>query len=271
MLPVIKLGGTDITRLIIGGNPFSGNSHVSAALDAEMMDYFTTENIKKTLWDCVTHGINAMQLRGDRHIMRIMRELQNEGCPLRWIAQTTPETAPFDNHVQSMLAYDPAAIYHHGTVTDALFKDKQYDELARRMSVIRKTGKPSGLGTHMPEVITYAEEHRWEVDFYMACVHNLSVETRESSAVTNRSNTDERFEDEDRPLMYAAIRGVDKPCLAFKILGATRKCQSRESVEAAFRDGSANIKKTDAIVVGMYPKLHDQVRENCGIVEKILA
>lgn len=33
MLPTIKIGDNDITRLIVGHNPFSGNSHVSEKLD----------------------------------------------------------------------------------------------------------------------------------------------------------------------------------------------------------------------------------------------
>lgn len=42
MLPTIQLGNTSVTRLIVGGNPFSGNSHVNEALDWQMRDYFTT-------------------------------------------------------------------------------------------------------------------------------------------------------------------------------------------------------------------------------------
>ena len=45
-LPTVRLGGHEVSRLIIGGNPFSGNSHFSAEWDNDMLDYFTTENIK---------------------------------------------------------------------------------------------------------------------------------------------------------------------------------------------------------------------------------
>ena len=49
MLPTIKLGSLEVTRLIIGGNPFSGNSHVNESLSEAMRDYFTTARIKETL------------------------------------------------------------------------------------------------------------------------------------------------------------------------------------------------------------------------------
>lgn len=270
MLPVINFGGREVSRLIIGGNPFSGNSHVSESMDNEMQDYFSTENVKKTLYRCMECGINTMQLRADKHIFRIMREFRLEGGRMNWIAQTAPEIASFEGNIRQMGAYDPIAIYHHGTVTDSLFKEGRLDEIRRRLAVIRETGRFVGLGTHMPEVIEYAEEHAWDVDFYMASVYNLSKITRVSSAVTGVSNQEEPFDEEDRPLMYRAIRSTAKPCLAFKILGATRKCQSPETVRAAFEEAFSNIKPIDAVVVGMFPKEKDQVGENAGIVRRAL-
>lgn len=40
MLPTIDLQGKKITRLLIGGNPFSGFSHVSEEMDSEMISYY---------------------------------------------------------------------------------------------------------------------------------------------------------------------------------------------------------------------------------------
>ena len=271
MLPTIELAGHKISRLIIGSNTFAGNSHVSCEMDEEMENYFTTDNIKKTLFRCDECGITAMQLRADRHIFRLMREYRNEGGKMLWIVQTAPEIFPFDNNIKQIIKNDPIAIYHHGTVTDELFKQGNLDELKRRLQLIRDTGKAVGLGTHMPEVIEYVEENNWDIDFYMASVHNLSYQDRGSSAVTGKANEGERFEDEDRPLMYKAIRATSKPCLAFKILGATRKCATSESVKAAFEEAFTNIKPIDAVVVGIFPKTKDQVYENSKFVEEILA
>ena len=270
LLPTIKIGTADVTRLIIGGNPFSGNSHVSAALDNEMMDYFTTKTIKKTIRDCMENGINTMQVRADRHMLRIIRELKQEGCPIQWIAQTASEIVPYETNVASAKNYGPIAIYLHGTATDKMFKEKQYDEIKYKLQEIRESGCAVGLATHMPEVMAYAEEKNWDIDFYMACVYNLSKEDRISSAITGKANEGERFDDGDKPLMYAAIKSTEKPCLAFKILASTRKCESPETVEEAFKEGYANIKPTDGIIVGMFPKMTNQVADNCGIVRGIL-
>lgn len=262
MLPLVTLGNAHISRLVIGGNPFSGNSHVSREMDNEMMDFFTCARIKETLFRCMECGINAMQLRGDKHIIRMIREFRAEGGNMHWIAQTTPESGSFEGSVRQMADAGAVAIYHHGTVTDALFKEGNYQEITKRLALIRKTGLPVGLGTHMPAVIEYAEENRWDIDFYMACVYNLSRVDRVSSSVTGKANAEEPFFESDIPVMYKTIRSVNKPCLAFKILGATRRCQSQETVKAAFFEAFRNIKDIDVVNVGMYPRETDQAALN---------
>ena len=62
------------------------------------------------------------------------------------------------------------------------------------------------------------------------------------------------------------IRQTKKPCLAFKLFGAGRTIGSRQQVEAAFRFAFANIKPTDPVIVGVFPRFSDQVGENIGIV-----
>ena len=59
--------------------------------------------------------------------------------------------------------------------------------------------------------------------------------------------------------MYQTIRQTPKPCLAFKILGAARRCDDQNMVRAAFYEAFENIKPTDAVVVGVYPKGEDHV------------
>lgn len=270
-IPTVKLGGADVTRLIVGGNPFSGNSHVSSSMDAEMEDYFTTQAIKDTLRACVSHGINTAQMRADKHIMRILREFRQEGGRMHWIAQTAPEAASFEGNVRQIMQYEPIAIYHHGSVTDDLYKRGEIAEIKRRLAILRGTGLPAGLCSHMPEVILRSEDEGWGADWYMCCMYNLSRADRVSSAITGVSNFGEPFFDEDIPVMYDAIRKVQKPCMAFKILGATRRCGTPEEVRNAFAEAYANIKPSDGVIVGMFPKNTDQVSENCAYVREILS
>lgn len=86
--PQVRFGPHWTSQLIVRGNPVSGNSHVSGELSREMADYFTAANVKKLLRECEQAGINAWQSRGDRHIMRLLRECRNEGGQIQWIRQT---------------------------------------------------------------------------------------------------------------------------------------------------------------------------------------
>jgi len=78
-LPQVHFGKWKVSRLIVGGNPVSGNSHVSGQLSREMTDYFTAARVKQLLSSCEEAGINTWQSRGDRHIMRLLNEYRLEG------------------------------------------------------------------------------------------------------------------------------------------------------------------------------------------------
>ena len=272
LLPVADFCGIPITRLIIGGNPFSGNSHVNHEYDEEMRNYYTTSNIKKALWRCVECGINTVQLRADTHIMRILREFRNEGGRLNWIAQTASEVASFRGNINSIVqSSDAVAIYHHGSVTDSLYKAGNIDELKDRLQVMRDTGLPVGMGTHMPELIKRCEDEAWDVDFYMASVYNLSRVERVSSAITGIANAEEPFIESDIPIMLETIKQVQKPALVFKILGATRRCGSTEEIRRNFKEAFSCIKENDCVIVGVFQRDKDQIGENSEIVREKLS
>jgi len=65
ILPTINLGKFKVTRLICGGNPPAGFSHMGYKKDIEMLNYYTMENIQKMLDECWKNGINTVQFRGD--------------------------------------------------------------------------------------------------------------------------------------------------------------------------------------------------------------
>ena len=69
--------------------------------------------------------------------------------------------------------------------------------------------------------------------------------------------------------MTRVIREVGKPCFGFKILGAGRLCDSPEMVRNAFKFAFDNIKPTDGVIVGMYPRNFDQVRANAAYVRSL--
>ena len=268
VLPKVRFGNSDIevTRLISGGNPLCANSHYSSEMSEDMREYFTPERIVRYLQDVERHGINALQARGDYHrVLHWIELFRREGGKLHWIAQTASEMSDLFQNIRVLAAAGAIGIYFHGTRTDGWWHEGRIDDVEDHLKCMRDCGVQVGLGTHIPEVIDYAEDKGWDIDFYMACFYNLGRERRESALVSGVAAGrpgDELFLPEDPARMCERIRATDKMCLAFKILGASRRCGSRQTVREAFEFAFANIKPKDAVVVGMFPKYDDQIALN---------
>lgn len=268
--PQVSFGSHRISRLIVGGNPVSGNSHWSAALDREMADYFSAANAKKLLLACEAVGINTWQSRADRHIMRLLREYRNEGGKIQWIAQTASEMADVFRNIREAAASGAIGIYHHGNRTDALFRSGKLDELRDIIKAMKDAGVRAGVGTHVPEVVDAIESRGWEVDFYMTCLYNLTRPKDEVARLAGREIQGEFFYDPDREKMLERVRRTKKQCLVFKVYGATRKCSSPAEMKGAIAQVLRYAKPSDALVIGMFPKYKDQVTENCRLFAEAL-
>ncbi|HID08481.1 MAG TPA: hypothetical protein EYP10_15195 [Armatimonadetes bacterium] len=259
LLPTVQLGEYRITRLIIGGNPFSGFSHVSQELNQQMREYYTDERILEALFEAQRCGLNTMLMRGDAHIMRIVRKFRDADGKLHWIAQTAPEIADWRANIHDIARHEPIAIYHHGGRTDELFESGRMDELKAIVDFIRAQGVLVGIATHNPEVVEYIEGCDWDIDFYVTSFYNP------------RRPPGEVYLPEDRERMCAVIQNVSKPCIAFKVLAASRHCDTKENLRAAFRYALEHIKPTDAIVVGVWQKKGNQIAEDAQIVRELCA
>jgi hypothetical protein len=90
----------------------------------------------------------------------------------------------------------------------------------------------------------------------------------ETYSLLAREGYSEVFLNGDPPKMYKRIKQTKKPCLAYKILAAGRRCLNPTTIEAAFKEAFDNIKPSDAIIVGMYDRYIDQVAENCAYVRR---
>ncbi len=259
-LPTVAFGDHRISRLLVGGNPVSGNSHVSSKLSKEMADYFSAANIKMMLRKCEERGINTWQARGDAHICRLLREYRNEGGSIQWIAQTASEFASFEQNAKDIASMQPIGIYHHGSRTDKYWAENKMETVRGDVKRLRDLGVRVGIASHIPQVLEYIEEHDWDVDFYLACFYN----------VNKKVNGDEAFLPEDPPAMCKFIKQTPKQCIAFKILAAGRNAQTSEDLRRAFAFAFTNIKPIDVVDVGMFPKYKDQVSENADLVRKLL-
>lgn len=260
MLPQVDFCGLRVSRLIIGGNPFSGFSHQSPQRDEEMMNYYTVARIKETLHRATAAGINTAVMRSDAHIHRMLREYYNEGGTIQWIAQVAGELDGKDwgRLVRQAVAVGARAVYLHGGILDACYGQRRPQRLAELVEVAREGGVPVGVAGHAPDAHLWADELDLPIDFHVVCFYNCG---------SLHDGLGERFRPEDPPRAVAAIQSIGKPCIAYKIMGA-----GRVEARAAFEYAFANIKPGDCVNVGMYRgDKDDMVEENVRLVEEILS
>ena len=281
-LTTVAFGDYQVTRLISGANPLTGGSHWSNERSREMREYHTPERVVAYLKRLTECGVNTIQARGDFHrIMYWLELFKREGGQIQWIAQTASEMHDVFQNIRVITAAGAIAIYLHGSRTDRLWADGRIDRANDYLKHIRDQGLLVGLGTHTPEVIEYAEGKGWDIDFYMASFYNPTVKIHAGDSAPSLPQPDEVHDDrvptvnelfsDDAPTrMCKAIRSTDKQCLAFKVLGAARRCTTQDDVKAAFRYAYANIKPQDIVVVGMWQKHRDEIAMNVRYAQEAM-
>jgi hypothetical protein len=263
-VPRMRFAGAEISRLVVGCNPFYGYSHFNRILGTVMREYYTPERVLEVLHQCLRFGINAYNYVGFGRAPQDLERFQAGGGRMHLIVQGTggPET---------ILPLKPLAVYHHGEMTDQAYDQGRMATVHDWCRRCRDAGLFVGVGSHRRNVLEYVEEKGWDVDFYAGCVYNRTRPPDEWKKVLNGATLEmpnEVYLRSDPARMYEFMRGTAKPCFAFKVLAAGRI--EGEGVEKAFRQAFAGIKPTDGVFVGVFPRATDEVRENSEIVHRIL-
>jgi len=244
--PVGRIGKLQVTRLICGGNLFSGFAHSGNLLyvSSLLKHYFSPEKVLDTLQICEESGINTCILRADDHITGILKRYRKErGGKLQWIAQTYPKADNLRDNIK--LAIDNGAVgaYAMGGIADDFFKKGRIDLIGEVVSFIRQNGLVAGVGSHSLEVPKAAEERGFHPDFYFKTLNAAGYESQEPAEIA------------------ALMKSIRRPWIAFKVLGAGRMAP-KDGLELAFRSGA------DFVNVGMYDF---QVRDDVALVKQAVA
>jgi len=256
-LPHVKFGKYSLARLVCGANPFNGGSHLSVFVNQQMKEYYTPEQILKTLRRCQEVGINCWQSGGKNY--ELYKRFIDEGGNMYYISiGSEPE------EIKEIVQAGGIGIAHHGEVTDRLFKAGQLDKIKDYLKRVRDAGIMAGVSTHMPAVIEAIEEKGWDVDFYMTCVYERHRNAADLEKLLGQAPipVGEVYLPNDPPRMFKVIRQTSRPCLAFKILAAGRLSDRKAWVEKAFRETFESIKPNDGVIVGIYDRYSDQPAEN---------
>jgi hypothetical protein len=258
-LPLRKIKDVAVSRLIIGGNPISGNAHGRDLryLSSLMRKYFTDDKCVETLHVCEEYGINTAQLRTDSHIVRILDKYWKQGGKMQWIAQIKPRKPDISDIMNDVrMAFDNGAVggYLQGQVADGLVQRGRIDLVQEALEKIKANGTIAGVGGHSLDVIKACEKAGMEPDFYMKTLHRGDY----WSAGRKPENDNIWSVTPEKTIEF--MKKVNKPWIAFKVLAAGA-IHPRQGFKYAFENG------TDFICAGMFDF---QVRENVIIAKEIL-
>lgn len=262
-LGTVRIGGLDVGRLIIGGNPFSGFSHQGTARDLEMKKYFTAERIKAALRSAEELGINTHIGRADHHVMRVLLEYWDQGGKIQWFAQTCPELGEPSHGIRNGIAGGAKAAFIHGGQMDFMLANGQLDKVPGYLKMIKDAGLAAGVAGHNVHVFEKCEEMGLAVDFYMCCYYNPTDRSRSAEHI---HGADEKFRAADRDAMAALIGKLSKPAIHYKILAA-----GRTDPEQAFAFAARHLRPQDAVCIGVFPKdKPGMLAEDLALLEKHL-
>lgn len=267
-LPSIQLGDLRVSRLIAGGNPMGGYSYSTSNLSRFMQEYYTPETTAEFLIHCEEEGITAWQSHYSEKLRDALRLARERGSKIQWIALIGSQR----ENLEEVLKMEPAAVAHHGGVTDRLMSEGKREQIHDFVKRVKDAGLPAGISTHSPQNLAKLDEAGWENDFFMGCFYYLSRSREELESLSSEKHLGYAWLQADPERMTARIRRIQRPCLGFKILGAGRLCGDRNkdmaSTEQAFAFAFQSIKPTDGVIVGMFPVYTDEVAEDARFARK---
>ena len=267
-VPHMKFLHADVSRLVLGVNPFCGFAHYNNNFAGAMKDWYSKDRVCAVMHQCVRHGINTFNYSPYDPFPEYWDCFLEEGGKMHLIMQV-----PRLDEIEALAKrLKPLAMHIQGETADQAFQGGKMDVIHDACKRIRDLGIIVGVGTHKPEVVSFVEDHGWDVDFYAGCVYNRTRTNEEWKKVLNGEILEmdrEIYVQSDPPRMYKVMRQSSKPCFAFKVLAAGR-IQDAGTVEQAFRTAFASLKPIDGIFFGVFPRAKDEVRENAEIVQRIL-
>ena len=238
-----ELGHLSISRLLIGGNPFSGFSHQTAERSAEMRVYYTQERIHATLRQAESLGINTFLGRADAHIIEVLKRYWEQGGSIQWIAQTASEAPTQMIAAQTAIEAGCKGCYIHGGVMEYLLAQGRERDIFETIGIIKSAGLPAGVAGHLTRIFDWAEEHI-DLDFYMCSYYNPTPRDKQPG---HDPTAQEQFLEQDRQAMLMRIKTLTRPAIHYKVMAA-----GRNDPQSALFLTARHLRPGDCVCVGFY-------------------
>ena len=277
IMKYVNFFGHEVSKLIVGDNPFNGHSYIpDKTPGTEMVEFYTAQRILETLFAIEESGINCMLPLADPFIIRLLKEYERSGGKIKWIFQPY---MPMDQDVsmrQMLSLQNTVGIYHQGTTTDYCFETGAFHEVKQRMEKYRSMGVPVGIGTHRPDVIDTVMEEGWNVDFFVACMQNARInrEKEPSGFITGKTKANLIFRKGDREIMLNTLAKYDKPVIAYKIFAGGQMFFDKEPdeiralIKDAYNTAFTALKPDDIACIGVFQRDKDELREDIEVFDE---
>ena len=249
-MPTIKLGSVEVSRLILGSNPFFGFAHGNPQAKAdEMRQWYSEERTMAVLDAAAERGITAVWTPCYERWIELWNKYREKGGKLKtWIGQ--PDS--FDKmteHITACAKNGGKAVCIQGECVDRAYRQNDHARVKGWLEHIKGLGLPAGMASHKPTTHLIAEEKQLPADFYHQCVYqpeNYSAACWEQAMAT--------------------IGKLAKPVVAYKVLAAGRTPPAK-----AFAELFKHLKPKDGLCVGVFPRKHDELAENAALARKLTA
>ena len=259
-MPVGRIGGLRLGRLISGSNLISMNMH-ARDLDyvrALAANYNTEERIFMTLKKCEEFGVNGIVLKNHnfKHF-RLSKYWDEWGGKMQWIADViTTDVNKYERLLVEHLELGASAAYLWGGASDIWYYQNKQDQIVKAFEIMKKYDVPVGIGAHRLEPIVFCEREGLVPDFYIKTLHHdryWSAHPRENRRFMEMYEKDSpnhaEYHDNlfchDHEETIAFMQDVKVPWIAFKILAAGA-IPPEDGFQDAFAAGA------DFVCVGMF-------------------
>jgi uncharacterized membrane protein YphA (DoxX/SURF4 family) len=284
-VPMGKIKGYEISRLIFGGGIVSGYAHSRDLIYVSplIQSYNNDEKVIETFKLCEAVGINTMILRVDNNTLKIIKKYRKRGGTLQWIAQCRITEENIKPDIDAAVTNGAIGIFIQGIDSDTIIRDNNIALLFKAIDYTKKNDKLiSGVAAHDLKVIIECEKHGLDPDFYMKTFNSGNYWTAGPRLIQDNNwipdptgniilpeyggNIIEPGHKDNmwcntpqQTLEY--MKKVEKPWIAYKVLGAGAIHPSK-GFKYAFGNGA------DFACVGMFDF---QLVENANIVNETLA
>ena len=246
-LPKIRLGTLEVSRLILGSNPFFGFNHGNPRGTPEQMkQWYTKERVMAVLDQAAEHGITAVWTPCYENWVEIWNEYRGKGGKLKiWIGQ--PDRLPMEKEIEIAVKNGAKAVAIQGIRIDEKVSEGKWDVVRGWLELIKSHGLPAGMATHTATTHLEAEQRGLPVDFFHQTMYrpdDYVMEGLEESLAT--------------------IEKLHKPVVAYKVLAAGRVAPG-DALPYVFK----RLKPKDGICLGVFPNKHDEIAEDSTLTRQL--